>query len=179
MRNDVVSTTRNWVERVVIGLNLCPFAKREWVKGSIRIIESDALDNEALLQNLVVELALLARKPEIETTIIVHPQVLVDFDDYNQFLSFTDVLLEEMQLDGVYQIASFHPDYQFAGTAHGDAENFTNRSPFPMLHVLREASLDSVIESHKDTEQIPLANIALLKKLGAEHMQGLLSSCND
>jgi hypothetical protein len=126
-----------------------------------------------------VELALLSRKPEVETTLLVHPGVLTDFDDYNQFLNFADMVIEQMSLEGVYQIASFHPSYQFAGTKHDDPENYTNRSPYPMLHILRESSLEAVIDVHPNTDEIPMVNIERLRQLGAKHMRQLLSSCHD
>lgn len=179
MNEEVVTSTRKWVENVVIELNLCPFAKREWVKNRVRIKHSEALDHEALLQDLVVELALLSRKPEVETTLLVHPSVLTDFDDYNQFLNFADMVIEQMSLEGVYQVASFHPSYQFAGTEHDDPENYTNRSPYPMLHILRESSLEAVIDVHPNTDEIPLVNIERLRRLGADHMRRLLSSCHE
>ena len=174
----LIESAKCWVEKVVIDLNLCPFAKREWLQNKVRLQLSKADSQEQLLQDLVVELALLTRTPEIETTLLIHPQVLKDFDEYNQFLDFADALLEQMSLDGVYQIASFHPDYQFDGTAADDAENYTNRSPQPMLHILRESSLDRAVELHSDTSSIPVTNIQLLRKLGAEHMRSLLLKCD-
>lgn len=177
MTDKFISATQNWVERVVIDLNLCPFAKREWVNDKVRINVSDAKTEEELLKSLVVELALLTRKPDIETTLLVHPYVLEEFAEYNQFLEFADVVLEQMSLEGVFQIASFHPDYQFADTQSDDAENFTNKSPYPMLHILRESSLERVIEAHADTTTIPVNNINLLKQLGQQHMQRLLADC--
>ena len=118
----------------------------------------------------MVELALLKKTPEIETTLLIHPQVLQDFDQYNQFLGFTENVIEQMNMQGDYQIASFHPSYQFAGTKSDDAENYTNRSPYPLLHILREASLEKAIDMHSNTEQIPETNIALMNKLGAKEM---------
>ncbi len=174
-----ISTTERWVENVVIGLNLCPFAKREWSQSKVRIQLSQANSQEQLLQDLVVELALLNRRPDIETSLLVHPYVLQEFDEYNQFLAFADALITEMGLDGVYQIASFHPDYQFDGTARNDVENYTNRSPYPMLHLLREASLERAIEAHPDTVSIPQTNIQRLKQLGASYMHDLLNDCNE
>jgi len=172
-----IDATRNWVESVVIDLNLCPFAKREWLHNKVRLQVSEASSQEKLLQDLVVELALLNRTPEIETTLLIHPHVLQSFEDYNQFLDFADAVLEQMSLSGVFQIASFHPDYQFSDTDLVDAENFTNRSPYPMLHILREASLEQAVNAHPDTASIPGLNIQLLQGLGASHMQALLDSC--
>ncbi|MBX2848406.1 MAG: DUF1415 domain-containing protein [Acidiferrobacterales bacterium] len=175
----IIEATRSWVERVVIDLNLCPFAKREWLQNKVRVKVSHAQNHEQLLQDLVVELALLGKKPEIETTLLVHPELLNDFLEYNQYLEFVDVLLQQMSFEGIYQVASFHPEYCFAGAQDNDVENYTNRSPYPMLHILREASLERVIQAHGSTESIPLANIARLRELGVGHMKGLLRSVTD
>ena len=169
-RTDVIRHVESWLADVVIELNLCPFAKREHLAKRIRFQCSPARSEQELLQDLVVELALLKKSPEIETTLLIHPEVLNDFDAYNQFLDFADQVIEQMNMQGVYQIASFHPDYQFAETEFDDAENFTNRSPYPLLHILREPSLEKAIETHSSTEQIPKDNIALMNKLGAEAM---------
>ncbi len=169
--------TEKWVEDVVIGLNLCPFAKREWVKNRVRIHVSLDTDTESLLTTLQLELSLLEANSDIETTLLVHPEVLQDFYDYNDFLSLADDLLEQMDLDGIYQVASFHPDYQFGGAAPDDAENYTNRSPFPMLHLIREDSLEKAIENYPNVAAIPENNIALMNKMGSAQMQALLAAC--
>jgi len=135
---------RRWVEDLVVGLNLCPFAGRELVRNRVRFVVTEATTEEQLLAALETELALLNNDPAVETTLLIHPDVLQDFFDYNQFLDTADQLLVHTELEGVYQVASFHPDYQFAGTAAYDAENFTNRSPYPMLHILREGRPTSV-----------------------------------
>lgn len=162
--------TRHWLEQAVIGLNLCPFAKAVHTRGQIRWVESSAGDVKALLADLVHELQLLAAAdPEaIDTTMLVHPQVLTDFLDYNDFLELADAALEELGLDGELQIASFHPQYQFEGTAPEDVENFSNRSPYPTLHLLREASVDRAVAAFPDAETIYEKNIATLKALGIE-----------
>lgn len=170
IKTDVIKHVESWLTDVVIELNLCPFAKREHLSKRIRFQCSPARSEQELLQDLVVELALLKKSPEIETTLLIHPEVLNDFDAYNQFLDFADQVIEQMNMQGIYQIASFHPDYQFAGTDFDDAENFTNRSPYPLLHILRESSLEKAIGVHANTEQIPKDNIALMNKLGAEAM---------
>ena len=169
-RQKVVKHVESWLSDIVIELNLCPFAKREYLSKRIRFQCSPARSEQELLQDLVVELALLKKTPEVETTLLIHPQVLQDFDQYNQFLGFAEQVIEQMNMQGVYQIASFHPDYQFAGTQINDAENYTNRAPYPLLHILREASLEKAIEAHSNTEQIPEVNIALMNKLGAKEM---------
>lgn len=174
---EVISATRKWVEDVVVGYNLCPFAKRELVRNRVRFVVSEAETEDELLQALHSELQRLEDEPEIETTLLIHPGVLQDFGPYNEFLDAADGLLAYLDMEGVYQIASFHPDYQFAGTEPDAAENYTNRSPFPMLHLLREASLEAAIDSYPDVDAIPGQNIRLMEKLGAEKMQRILKSC--
>lgn len=156
---------------------LCPFAKHELDKGSVEFTLSDALDEENLLRTLEQELERLEQHPEIETSFIVHPQVLGDFYDFNDFLGRGDVLLKHMKLEGVYQIASFHPQYQFAGTHPDDPENYSNRSPYPMLHVLREASVERAVAGHPDIESVPVTNIDTLNKIGKEMLQDLWQGC--
>jgi hypothetical protein len=165
------------VESLVVGLNLCPFAKRELVKNRARFCVTEAVTEEQLLVDLQAELELLNSDEAVETTLLIHPRVLQDFYDYNQFLSCADSLLAQMGLNGVYQIASFHPDYQFGGTEPDDVENYTNRSPYPMLHLIREESLERSIANYPDSDQIPERNIALLNSLGRDKMQALLEAC--
>jgi len=174
---EIVRPIRRWVETQVVGLNLCPFAKRELIKDRIRFSVTEASTEEALLVDLQTELELLNSDKAVETTLLIHPQILQDFYDYNQFLGYADRLLEQIGWDGVYQIASFHPDYQFGGTEPEDAENYTNRSPYPMLHLLREESLEQAIANFPDTDKIPERNIALLKRLGRNKMQALFLAC--
>lgn len=173
--------TRRWLERVVIGLNLCPFAKAPQAKGRVRFVESAATDADALLADLADELrALAAADPaDVETTLLVHPRVLADFDDYNDFLDLADAALEALELDGVLQVASFHPDYRFADAAADDPANATNRSPHPMLHLLREDSLTAVLGDDEDaaaeaSERIVERNVALLRRLGAEGLRAVI-----
>lgn len=173
----VINTTRNWVQKLVIDLNLCPFARRELVNDRIRFAVSDAADTDTLLADLHRELQRLLNEPAIETTLLIHPGVLTDFLDYNEFLADADALLGYLDLEGIVQIASFHPDYQFAGTEAGDVENATNRSPFPMLHLLREESLEQAIARYPDTDTIPQQNIETVTRLGPEAMAALLREC--
>ena len=170
-KNKFAQATRRWLETIVIGLNLCPFAKRELDMNRVRFAVSDADSEVRLLQALESELQLLFGDDTIGTTLLIHPNVLTDFDDYNQFLDLADGLLVEMNLDGVFQVASFHPDYQFADTAPTDAENYTNRAPYPTLHILREASLTQAISSYPDVEQIPARNIATMNALGIDQIR--------
>ena len=166
----IIANTQRWIERAVIGLNLCPFAKAVHVKNQIRYVVSSATTPEALLQHLINELELLAETSaeKIDTTLLIHPQVLGDFLDYNDFLEVADETLEELDLAGELQIASMHPQYQFADTQPDDMENFTNRSPYPTLHLLREASVDKAVEAFPEAEQIFEKNIATMNKLGHE-----------
>jgi len=170
----VVAETRGWVETVVVGLNLCPFAKRELLRNAVRFAVSPATTERELLHALADELAHLETDTSTETTLLIHPQVLGDFGDYNDFLGDAEALLVDAGLEGVYQIASFHPDYQFAGTEPADAENYSNRSPYPLLHLLREASVARAVESHPDVDAIPERNIALMREMGAGALQALL-----
>ena len=175
--NKVIGATRKWVEDVVVGYNLCPFAKRELVRDRVRFVVTDAENEDDLLKALHAELQRLEDEPDIETTLLIHPGVLQDFDAYNEFLDTAEGLVAYLELEGIYQVASFHPDYQFAETEPGAAENYTNRSPFPMLHLLREASLEAAIDSYPDVDGIPDRNIALMNELGAEKMRSVLSGC--
>jgi hypothetical protein len=168
---------RRWLERAVIGLNLCPFAKAVHAKGQVRIVVSDASTGRALLEQLGEEMALLRDTPAegIDTTLLVHPQVLQDFLDYNDFLDQADALVEALELDGVLQVASFHPQYRFADTAAGDAENLTNRAPWPILHLLREESVDRAVAAYPEPDAIVERNIATMRALGAEGYAKLLA----
>ena len=172
----VEQQVRRWLERAVIGLNLCPFAKAVYVKQQVRIVVSDASTERALLEELGEELALLRDTPveQIDTTLLVHPQVLGDFLDYNDFLGDADALVEALALDGVLQVASFHPDYQFAGSEPDDADNLTNRAPFPILHLLREASIDRAVDAYPDPDAIIERNIATVRELGFDGWNNLL-----
>lgn len=173
----IVLAVRNWVDTFVVGMNLCPFAKRELVKKRVRFVTTAATTQEQLLMDLQTELEVLNADPTVETTLLIHPDVLQDFYDYNDFLSFADSLLVDMELEGTYQIASFHPDYQFGGTQPDDAENYTNRAPYPVLHLLREESLERVIADYPNVDDIPERNIKLMNDLGQDKLRSLLRSC--
>jgi uncharacterized protein len=165
-----IADTRRWVERAVIGLNLCPFAKAVYVKEQVRLVVSDATTPEELLKDLISELEKLAETSaeKIDTTLLIHPFVLQDFLDYNDFLDVADEVLDERDLAGELQIASMHPQYQFADTDVNDIENFTNRSPWPTLHILREESVDKAVAAFPEAEQIFEKNIETMKRLGHE-----------
>ena len=164
----IISATRNWVEKAVIGLNLCPFAKAVHVKQHIRYVVSNATTPEALLETLMDELQTLsdADPEQHDTTLLIHPFVLTDFLDYNEFLDVADAAVEDMELDGQLQVASFHPHYQFADSLPDDIENYTNRSPYPTLHLLREESIDRAVEAFPEASEIFDKNIETLRALG-------------
>ena len=175
----VIARFRCWIERVVIELNLCPFARKPYEGERVRYVVSDASKPALLLADLERELDLLRETGagDIETTLLIHPHVLTDFLDYNDFFSVIDTLLEQGGYAGEFQVASFHPDYRFAGTERDDAENYTNRSPYPVLHILREASIEQALAGFENPDQIPERNIRTMEKLGAEQMQAVLVQC--
>lgn len=167
-RQEIIEATRIWLERAVIGLNLCPFAKAVHVKRQIRYVVSNATTKEDLDQHLQAELIHLhAVDPaETDTTLLIHPFALVDFYDYNAFLETAEASLEALGLGGELQIASFHPDYQFADANANDITNYTNRAPFPILHLLREASVERAIKAVPEAREIYERNMETLRLLG-------------
>lgn len=176
MTLDPIAATRHWIHSIVIGLNLCPFARKVFDADRIRFTLTDATGTDALRAVLAEELQRLIATPrsEIETAILIHPHVLNDFLDYNDFLAEADDLLDELDLTGVIQIASFHPAYQFADTEPDDVTNFSNRSPYPMLHLLREESITEVASDPRMLDDIPERNIATLRRLGRAGIENLL-----
>ena len=174
----ILAQSRRWLERAVIGLNLCPFAKAVHVKLQIRWVLSQATSAEALLEDLADELIRLnASDPAAhDTTLLIHPYVLQDFLDYNAFLDLADGLIEELALAGELQVASFHPQYQFADSAPEDVENLRNRAPFPTLHLLRESSVDLAVAAFPEAEHIYLKNIETLRALGHAGWQKLFAA---
>ena len=174
---DPIAATRQWLERAVIGLNLCPFAKAVHVKQQVRFVLSDASTPEALLEQLAEELLLLRDTPadEVDTTLLVHTDVLQDFLDYNDFLDNADAAVEALDLGGILQVASFHPDYQFAGTAPQDISNYTNRAPYPTLHLLREDSVSRAVAAFPEADSIVDRNIETLDRLGIEGWRKLFT----
>ena len=175
----VLAETRAWVQRAVIGLNLCPFARGVAVKDQVRYVVCDAADEEALLRTLCTELQRLADTDAelLETTLLVHPGVLADFADFNDFLAVAEAAVDELGLDGVLQVASFHPQYQFDGTAADDVGNATNRSPWPTLHLLREESIDRAVAVFPHPEAIFEANLQTLDALGPDGWAALQAQC--
>jgi uncharacterized protein len=174
---EIVSSVRQWLETVVIANNLCPFARRELVAQRVRFVVSAATSPGELLQALDQEFMRMESDPSVETTLLIHPGLLQDFVDYNQFLDEAEDLLRRNDLAGIYQIASFHPDYQFAGTVPADAENYACRSPYPLLHLLRESSIDRAVAEYPEIEQIPARNIERLNSLGTDELRRLWLAC--
>ncbi len=165
----VLAGTRQWIASVVIGLNLCPFAQRVFLADRIHYAVTDARNEAALLKTLADELKALAVPVSgIETTLLIHPLALRDFLEFNDFLDDAERLVEELGLRGTIQLASFHPDYQFAGTRPEAVENYTNRSPYPMLHLLREESVSAAMKNPAEVQAIPLRNVETLRKLGRD-----------
>ena len=175
---DPIAATRRWLERAVIGLNLCPFAKAVYARDQVRYVLSEATTPQALLQELADELVWLnGTDPAlVDTTLLIHPQVLGDFLDYNDFLDQADALVAELGLEGVLQVASFHPQYQFADSGPDDIANYTNRSPHPTLHLLREDSVERAVAAYPDPDAIIDRNIETLTTLGRSGWEKLLDT---
>ena len=165
---EILAKTKHWLEAAVIGLNLCPFAKVVYVKNQVRLVVSKARHADDLLDELDRELDLLVATPasEIDTTLLIHPTLFDDFLDFNDFLEIAEGVVEEHGLEGVIQLASFHPKFQFDGTEVDDISNYTNRAPFAILNLLREDSVDRAVEAFPQADAIFDTNIATLEKLG-------------
>ena len=172
MGNDaeILSATQAWLEKEVIGLNLCPFAKAVHAAGQIRYRVSAAVTPEGLIKDLAEELILLSDTDaaKIDTTLLIHPQVLTDFYDYNDFQDVIDAAVLKLGLYGVIQVATFHPQYQFADTAPDDPTNRTNRSPYPTLHLLREDSVERAVENYPDADKIAERNMETMRRIARE-----------
>lgn len=166
----MLAATRRWLERAVIGLNLCPFAKAALARDQIRWVVSGATTEAELAGELALELERLAAADpaRVDTTLLIHPGVLADFLDYNDFLDVADETVAALDLEGVLQVASFHPDYQFADADPDDVGNFSNRSPYPMLHLLREDSIARALDAFDDADRIGETNVATLRRLGID-----------
>jgi len=171
---DIEIATKRWLEEAVIGLNLCPFARREYDAGRVRFVVCEDVKTEEKLLSFAAELERLERDANIETTLLVFANGLADFYDFLDLLEMAHGWLDDQSLDGVYQLASFHPHYQFEGTSKSDPSNYTNRSPWPIIHVLRESSVEGAIAAHPDTAQIPERNIAMAREKGEEFWRALL-----
>jgi hypothetical protein len=177
--NAVLDETRAWIENVVVGLGLCPFAQASITEGGLKMVHCDATDPKELasvLRDALLELRTDAGKA-FDGYLVVHPNVLTEFESFNDFLDDADEILEASPRSGEFQIASFHPDYRFAGTQPDDVGNYTNRSPYPMLHILREASVERALANFGDPAQIPERNVEQLESLGLDAVKKLLASC--
>lgn len=174
-QDTVIAATRQWLEKAVVGLNLCPFAKSVYLKDQVRFVVSDAPHLDGLLEDLDRELDFLAAASpdEVETTLLIHPSLLSDFNEFNDFMQIAEAAVDEHDLAGVIQIASFHPQFQFADTEPDDISNYTNRAPYPILHLLREASISKAVETFGETEIIYQRNIVTLQSLGIKGWNAL------
>lgn len=168
--------TQAWIETVIIGLDICPFAHKVHQQDSIRYSVSKELSLERCLEALILECLRLDTAPEVATTLLIYPNAFKAFGDYLDFLALAESLLVEQGYEGVYQLASFHPDYCFEGCDESDPANYTNRSPYPMLHLIREDSLEKALASYPDPEGIPLRNMKLTRRLGKTKMEDLLAA---
>ena len=175
---EILASTQRWLERAVIGLNLCPFAKSVFVKKQIRYALTAASNADELLAELEQELVLLAERApeELDTTLLIHPCAMTDFIDFNLFLAEVDALIRNLEFDGVFQVASLHPQYEFSGSEPDEIANFTNRSPYPTLHLLRESSIDRAVAAFPNAEAIFERNIATMEALGHEGWRKLFMS---
>ena len=171
--------TQRWLQEVVIDLNLCPFAHQEQQSGSVVYYVSEATEEFQLMQDLEEQLRCMQIDDSMGTLLLIHPLVGVKFSDYNQILTLADNLLEVMALVGEFQIASFHPNYQFTGTQICSVENYTNRSPFPMLHILRETAVAKAIDSFTNIDKVPQKNIQIMNEIGYVKLQNQLSALRD
>jgi len=178
--HQAITRTRNWVEKFVIKHNFCPFAGKPMLQDKIRITTSDVSNEKDIIDDLVIELTKIkdTAASELETTLLVMTNCLDKFEDYNQFLDVVDAILEEMELIGEIQVASFHPRYQFADLTVDDVRNYTNRSPYPMFHLIREDSVEKARESYPDVDEIPDRNMELLETLGLETVTQTLKDIN-
>ncbi|MCK5394593.1 MAG: DUF1415 domain-containing protein [Gammaproteobacteria bacterium] len=170
----VIQQTKEWVEEIVIGLNLCPFAAQPFQQNTIEYTVNSAESTEQHLHQLADCFARLDESADIETSLLIYPDAYQKFDDYLKLLDYANHLLDDLNYTGIYQIASFHPDYCFEGSADNDASNFSNRSPYPMLHLIREIDLEKAIASYPNIEDVPEDNIKKLKKIGYKEMQDKL-----
>jgi hypothetical protein len=173
-KDNIIASVRYWLSQTVIGYNFCPFARREFVKNTIEYTVSSSNSIEPVLYELVDELKKLDEKSTIETSLIILPQGFESFDDYLDLVDYSNQLLERLEYSGIYQIATFHPDYCFDGLEQDDPANYTNRSPYPMLHILREASLDRALENYDDPESIPDNNVKLAREKGMTEFKDIL-----
>jgi hypothetical protein len=173
----IITQTQNWINTVVIGCNFCPFAAKVINENKVHYQVEESVLSSVCLDAFLKEMIFLDNNPKTETTFLIFSSALKNFDDYLQFVSKAESLLKKKKYEGIYQLASFHPKYLFANSKEDDAENYTNRSIYPMLHLLRESSIDKAIEFYNDTHSIPKNNIAFAKQKGLVYMKMLRDSC--
>lgn len=173
----IIAATQAWLKTFVIAHNICPFARREQEKGSIRYIVETSTGLERCLESVIAECEHLDSQPDTETTLLIFSQTCSNFEDFLDLLNIAEQLLIAQGYEGVYQLASFHPDYCFAQTPQNDPSNFTNRSPYPMLHLIREDSIEKAVASYPDPDGIPDRNIELTRTIGLERLQAILNAC--
>lgn len=176
-KDEIIDQTRNWIRSVVIGLNLCPFAARSVDKNRVRYVVSEAQTLEACLTALMQEVQHLDEDDAIDTTLLILPAAFPDFEDFLELTELADELLAENEYEGIYQVASFHPDYHFEDAPEDDPADFTNRSIYPMLHLLREEQVEQAIDSHPDPEGIPERNVQFTREKGLDYMKKLRDAC--
>ena len=174
---DIIEQTRCWIKKVIIGLNFCPFAKRVFDRNTIRYAVIDSNSPDHSLQALIDECILLDTDTSIETTLLIFPNTVTDFYSFLDFLELANTLMADQGYQGIYQLASFHPDYCFEGETGNDPANYTNRSPYPMLHLIRETSIEQALQHYPNAESIPQRNIELARAKGLATMRQLLDSC--
>lgn len=175
--SQIIEQTKNWITNVVVGCNFCPFAARELKKGSIYYEVLEAADTDHVLAAVVAAMQQLDKDAGIETTLLILPGSFEDFDEYLDLVEDAEEILEKEGYEGVYQLASFHPQYLFAGSEPSDAANYTNRSPYPMLHLLREGSVSKAVDNYPDIDEVPNRNVAFAREKGLIYMQQLLAHC--
>ncbi|BDX05709.1 DUF1415 domain-containing protein [Planctobacterium marinum] len=170
------SAVLRWLEDIIIGLNLCPFAKKPYLANKVQLLFESSNKLNKIAEQVVLACNQLDQQPEIETALVVFPNSLKDFNRYLDALEFCEALLEQQGYSGVYQLASFHPDYVFEGEEFDDVSNYTNRAPYPIIHIIREQSIDQVLKTYRDPEAIPERNIALMQKMGLAQIEKLFST---
>jgi hypothetical protein len=172
--DEVITAVKSWIDKVIVGLNFCPFAKKEMQRNTVRFAISTTTHISKALQQLLEELALLDHQPKTQTSLLIFPLGFDDFEEYLDMLEMANSLVAQGGYNGIYQLASFHPNYCFAGEDKNDPANYTNRSPYPILHILRESSIEAVLKRYPDPESIPENNIAKARELGSSFLQALL-----
>lgn len=177
--NIVTQQTKAWLSTVIVQHNICPFAGREVKRDSIRYSVCSTTDLAECLEFLLSECRILDMDNEVETTLLIYPELFSQFDEYLDFVDLANALMLNEAYEGIYQLATFHPDYLFADSEQSDPANYTNRSPYPMLHIIREASLEQALKNYPDAQSIPEKNIELTRKLGLQQMQTMLQACYD